>query len=88
MVDDFLTTIATGNRPHAVNLNWSYTAPKLNRRLMDNGIGRQVLDGWKIAGNGTFYNGSPLTPPCNNPVAAPIGYWTGSPPAAAPFVAR
>ncbi len=44
-----------------------------------------MLDGWNIAGNGTFYNGSPLTPTCNNPVAAPIGYWTGTPTGGLPF---
>lgn len=80
---DQLNKNVTSNRPQAVNLNWVYAVPE-GSRFWKNAVTQQILDGWHIAGNGTFYYGQPLTIGCTA-VAAPIGYWTGTPTGGIPF---
>jgi hypothetical protein len=80
---DQLNKNVTSNRPHAVNMNFSYAVPD-GSRVWNNVVMRQVLDGWHVAGIGTFYYGQPLTVNCSA-VAAPIGYWTGTPTGGLPF---
>jgi hypothetical protein len=71
------------NRPHAVNFNVGYDIPDLSR-MWRNGFTHQVLDGWKINGNGTVYSGTPFTIGCSA-TNAPPGYWTGTPTGGIPF---
>jgi hypothetical protein len=80
---DELNKNVTSNRPQAVNMNFSYAVPD-GSRFWKNGFTQQVLDGWHVAGLGTFYYGQPLTINCAA-VAAPIGYWTGTPTGGIPF---
>lgn len=80
---DSLNKNVTSNRPHAVNMNFVYAVPE-GSNLWKNALTRQVLDGWHVAGIGTFYYGQPLTVNCSA-VAAPIGYWTGTPSGGIPF---
>ena len=80
---DQLNKNVTSNRPHAVNMNFVYSVPE-GSRLWKNGLSQQVLDGWHLAGIGTFYFGQPLTVNCSA-VASPIGYWTGTPTGGIPF---
>jgi hypothetical protein len=80
---DELNKNVTGNRPQAVNMNFSYAVPD-GSRLWKNVVTEQVLDGWHLAGVGTFFYGQPLTIGCSA-VNAPIGYWTGTPTGGLPF---
>ncbi len=73
---DYLTK-AVVNRPQAVNINFGYDIPN-GSSLWKNSFTKQVLDGWHLAGVGTFYYGNPLTVNCSA-TGAPIGYWTGTP---------
>ena len=82
-VDDNLLKNVTGNRPHAVNLNWGYDIPTFSKRW-DNIVTRQVLGGWHLSGVGTFFYGSALTIGCTAN-GAPPGYWTGTPTGGLPF---
>lgn len=80
---DQLNKNVTSNRPQAVNLNFVYSVPN-GSRLWNNAFTKQVLDGWQVAGVGTFYSGQPLTIACSA-VNAPPGYWTGTPTGGIPF---
>jgi Carboxypeptidase regulatory-like domain/TonB-dependent Receptor Plug Domain len=83
-VSDYLNkNIASGTRPHAANINFSYNVPK-GSSLWSNAFTKQALDGWNIDGIMTFYYGNPLTISCSA-VGAPIGYWTGTPTGGIPF---
>lgn len=82
-VPDDLTKNVTG-RPHAVNLNFGYTLPSVSRFIWKNPLTAGVLDGWHVAGIGTFYSGTPMTVSCTA-VSAPAGYWTGTPTGGIPF---
>jgi hypothetical protein len=81
--DQLNKNIASGTRPQAVNVNFSYNVPK-GSSLWKNAFTQQVLDGWNIDGIATFYYGTPLTIGCSA-VGAPIGYWTGTPTGGIPF---
>ena len=65
------------NRPHAVNFNFGYELPKASR-LWSNFVTKQVLDNWRVNGNGVIYAGTPYTVTCGAQ-NAPAGYWTGTP---------
>lgn len=80
---DQLNKNVTSNRPQAVNLNFVYSVPN-GSKLWNNAFTKQVLDGWQVAGVGTFYSGQPLTVACSA-VNAPPGYWTGTPTGGIPF---
>ena len=70
------------NRPHAFNFNFGYQIK--GSGLWSNRFTRAALDGWRIAGNGAVYAGTPFTVGC----AAqnqPAGYWTGTPTGGIPF---
>jgi hypothetical protein len=71
------------NRPHAFNFNFGYDVPNASR-VWQNGFTKQALDGWRIAGNGAIYSGTPFTVGCSAQ-AAPAGYWTGTPTGGIPF---
>ncbi len=71
------------NRPHAVNFNFGYELPQLSH-IWSNGFTKQVLDGWKVNGNGAIYSGNPFTVGCSAQ-SAPAGYWTGTPTGGIPF---
>ena len=83
-VNDQLLKNVTGNRPHAVNLNWGYDIPSLAKFMNNNVIAKQVFDGWHWAGVGTFFYGQALAVSCAAN-GAPIGYWTGTPTGGFPF---
>jgi hypothetical protein len=80
---DALNKNVTSNRPQAVNMNFSYAVPD-GSRFWKNAVTRQALDGWHVAGIGTFFSGQALTVTCTN-TGAPIGYWTGTPTGGLPF---
>lgn len=70
------------NRPHAFNFNFGYEIR--GSQLWRNWFTKAALDGWRIAGNGAIYSGTPFTVTC----AAqnqPAGYWTGTPTGGIPF---
>ena len=81
--DQLNKNVYPGNRPHAVNFNFTYAIPN-GSSFWKNGVTQQVLDGWHVAGIGTFYYGQPITIGCSA-VSAPIGYWTGTPTGGIPF---
>jgi hypothetical protein len=66
-----------------VNVNFGYAIPDASK-LWSNPFTKQVLDGWHLAGVGTFYYGSALSIGCTA-TSAPIGYWTGTPTGGIPF---
>jgi hypothetical protein len=66
-----------------VNLNFTYAVPD-GSRFWQNTFTKEALDGWHIAGQGTFYSGQPLTIACSA-INAPAGYWTGTPTGGLPF---
>jgi hypothetical protein len=71
---DYLNKNVVG-RPHALNLNFGYDLPDIHR-LSSNVVARTALNGWHLAGVGTFYYGTPLTIGCsatNNPIGWPNG---------------
>jgi hypothetical protein len=80
---DQLNKNVTSNVPHAVNMNFTYAVPE-GSRLWKNRFTEEVLDGWHVAGIGTFFYGQPLTINCAA-VSAPAGYWTGTPTGGLPF---
>jgi hypothetical protein len=86
-VDDHLTknvtTGANANRPHAVNLNFGYSLPRVSK-LWDNPVVKQAFDGWRVNGIGQIFAGTPLTITCQAQ-GNPIGYWTGTPTGGIPF---
>lgn len=81
--DDYLNKNVTA-RPHAVNFNFGYDVPRASRLFANNVVARQVLDGWRLNGNGTIFAGNPFTVGCSA-TGAPIGYWTGTPTGGLPF---
>lgn len=76
-VPDYLNKNVTA-RPHAVNFNFGYDFPRASTHLSDNAVAKQLLDGWRLNGNGVLFYGTPMTIGCSA-VSAPIGYWTGTP---------
>jgi hypothetical protein len=64
------------DRTHVFNLSYNYNLPKLARGMLDNAVGRGVLDGWQMSGITTFQSGIPIRlrftgnlPTTNNAVA-------------------
>ena len=82
-VNDNLLKNVTGNRPHAVNVNWGYDIPSA-AKYWDNAVSRQIFNGWHLSGVGTFFYGSAMTIGCGAN-GAPPGYWTGTPTGGFPF---
>jgi hypothetical protein len=81
---DYLNkNVAPGSRPQAVNFNFGYDLPTFHL-LASNRLAKVALAGWRINGNGTIFDGTPLTIGCSA-VGAPIGYWTGTPTGGIPF---
>jgi hypothetical protein len=75
-VNDNLLKDVTGNRPHAVNLNWGYDIPGITK-WANNIVTRTVFSDWHFAGVSTLYSGARFGISCSAN-GAPIGYWTGS----------
>jgi hypothetical protein len=51
------------DRSQVLSINYTYDIPKLSRVLrMDNMLGREVFDGWRLAHLITFFSGSPYSP--------------------------
>lgn len=73
--DDYLTRYETGNRPHAFNANFGYAIPKLPS---DNGVVKQITDGWRITGTAQIFSGSGFAPSCGY-TGNPVGYPNGTP---------
>jgi hypothetical protein len=84
---DYAGYMANEHRVHVVALNYTYDVPKLAAKLgWNNGVARQILDGWGIAHMMNFYSGRPLTPTLglqyannNQGVANINNIFTGSP---------
>ncbi|MBS1877313.1 MAG: carboxypeptidase regulatory-like domain-containing protein [Acidobacteria bacterium] len=72
------------NRRHAINFNFGYDAPNLANRVANNWIGKAVMDGWHLNGNGSIFAGTPYTVSCSA-TSAPSQFWTGTPTAYMPF---
>jgi len=73
------------NRPHAVNFNFGYDIPDVTRgSFLSNRVGKAILDGWHINGNGSIFSGTPYTVGCSA-TGQPSQYWTGTPTADMPF---
>jgi hypothetical protein len=70
------------NRPHAFNYNFGYEIK--GSSLWTNRFTKAALDGWRIAGNGAIYSGTPFSIGCGAQ-AQPAGYWTGTPTGGIPF---
>ena len=83
-VNDYLLKNVTGNRPHAVNLNWGYDIPSLAKFMNNNVVAKQIFNDWHWSGVGTFFYGQALAVSCSAN-GAPIGYWTGTPTGGFPF---
>jgi len=89
MVYDFNQWVDTSlgrretNRRHAVNFNFGYSLPKPSKWIQ-NVVVKQVLDDWKINGNGALFTGNPFSVSCGAS-GAPAGYWTGTPTGGIPF---
>ena len=81
-IDNGLTKNVT-NRPHAMNFNFGYEIPGVNR-FWKNAFTRLVFDGWRFNGNGAIYSGLPFTVGCTAQ-GQPAGYWTGTPTGGIPF---
>ncbi len=86
--DDQLTkTVAIGgqqgstvSRPHAVNAKFGYEIPGISRFVGNNGVSKQMFDGWKVSGTAQLYYGVGMNVACNyfnNPVGWPNGTPTG-----------
>jgi len=71
------------NRPHALNFNFGYDIPGLNR-YFNNRFTKAVFDNWKVNGNGAIYSGTPFGVGCSAQNAPPL-YWTGTPTGGVPF---
>ena len=86
--DELTKNVAAGNRPQVVNINFGYTLPAVSK-LWKNFVTTEFLDGWKLNGVGSYYDGAPMTISCAaSNVPANLGnYWTGTPAsgAAIPF---
>jgi len=82
-VDGDLVT-ETQNRKHAANFNFGYAIPDAARYMNDNPVASTILRGWRVAGNGAIYSGTPWTVACSAQ-SAPAGYWTGTPTGGVPF---
>jgi hypothetical protein len=82
-VNDNLLKNVTGNRPHAVNVNWGYDIPGVTK-FWNNVVTKQVFDGWHFSGVSTFFYGQALAISCSAN-GAPPGYWTGTPTGGFPF---
>jgi len=48
------------DRTHNLTINYIYKIPGLSKRLGDNALTRQVLDGWELSGITSFISGAPL----------------------------
>ena len=60
---DYTGFQANNDRTHVVAVNYTYDVPSLARRMgWNNGVARQLFDGWGIAHLMNFYTGQPLTP--------------------------
>jgi hypothetical protein len=70
------------NRPHAFNYNFGYEIK--GSSLWSNAFTKAALDGWRIAGNGALYSGTPFTIGCGAQ-GQPALYWTGTPTGGIPF---
>jgi len=82
-IDNKLTK-ETVNRPHAVNFNFGYDLPGVDRFFGRNFVTRHVLDGWKVNGNGAIFSGQPFNVSCGAQNAPPL-FWTGTPTGGVPF---
>src|SRR5438552_6373664 len=80
---DTKLTKNVANRPHAINLNFAYDAPRLSQ-LWKNPGAKLVGDGWRLSGGGGIYAGTPFTVGCSAQNQPP-GYWTGTPTGGIPF---
>jgi hypothetical protein len=73
------------NRRHAINFNFGYDIPDVSQRLLNNHpVGKAILGGWHINGNGSIFAGTPYTVGCGA-TGQPSQYWTGTPTAYMPF---
>ena len=72
------------NRKQAVNFNFGYGLPDGSRLLNRHVVARNVLDGWRLNGNGAIYSGTSFSFGCSAQ-SAPAGYWTGTPTGGIPF---
>ena len=68
------------NRPHIINVNWTYALPG-GSRILSNTFTRKALDGWQLTGFYSWVSGVPLSPTFSYASAtAPAGVTpTGSP---------
>jgi hypothetical protein len=71
-------------RKHAVNFNFGYGLGSPSSLLGGNVVVKQVLDGWRLAGNGAIFSGNLFGVGCGAS-SAPAGYWTGTPTGGIPF---
>ncbi len=51
---------ASYDRTHNMTINYIYKLPGLSSKLGDNGVAKQVFDGWEISGITSFLSGQPL----------------------------
>ncbi len=75
------------NRRHAINFNFGYDFPLVSQHFtsdLGKSVGKVVLDGWHLNGNGAIYAGTPYTVGCGA-TGAPSQYWTGTPTTYLPF---
>jgi hypothetical protein len=72
------------NRRHAINYNFGYDVPDVSRSFLNNAVGKAILGGWHINGNGSVFAGTPYTVGCSA-TGQPSQYWTGTPTAYMPF---
>jgi hypothetical protein len=73
------------NRRHAINFNFGYDLPGLASKVTHNNfIGKAILDGWHLNGNGSIFAGTPYTVGCSA-TGQPSQYWVGTPTAYLPF---
>jgi hypothetical protein len=79
---DILTKNVAG-RPHAVNVNFGYALPN-GSTLWRNALTTNALDGWHLAGIGSFFMGTPMTIGCAA-TGAPIGWPIGTPTGGVPL---
>ena len=82
-VNDYLLKNVTSNRPQAVNVNWGWELPSA-AKYWNNAVSRQIFNGWRFSGVGTFFSGAPMGVACAAN-GAPPGYWTGTPTGGFPF---
>ncbi len=75
-VNDYLLKNVTSNRPRALNLNWGYDIPGVEK-FTKNIVAKYLLNDWHYAGVAVLYSGAPYGFSCSAN-GAPPGYWTGS----------